>query len=363
MLLPGERLKVLDFGLAKAVDEEAQEPEAPLNAEAKQKFVGTLAYSAPEQRKHRTIDLRADLYSVGLVLREMLTLRTPMDEPASVPEVRSDVSPSLMTVLDKALHEEKENRWQSAAEFRGAIEGAFQASYKRVAMPNLILQTEREVSTDGMVYLEGGSFLMGNSEVAEEAPEFEAQVEPFYMDVHPVTVAEYAEYLKATGSAEPKFWRVPELNGSDQPIVGVSWNEACEFAAWAGKQLPTETQWEFAARGKGDRKFPWGHLDPDSTRCNFGDYLGMPSIVSMHEGGMSPDGIQDLAGNVYEWTLDTYGAYLQKANEESPRRVVRGGSWHSSAHELRCTHRKGLFPETRLTTVGFRCVLPAKTAH
>lgn len=365
MLLPGERVKVLDFGLAKAVDEEAQEPERPTSPDGRPRVIGTLAYSAPEQRKHRPIDLRADLYSVGLVMREMLTLRTPMDEPAAVPEVRSDVSPSLMAVLDKALQEEKEARWQSALEFRQALESAFDSSYRRLAVPNIISKREREVSTEGMVYFEGGSFLMGNNDVPEEAPEFEATVEPFYMDIHPVTVGQYAEYLKATGAPEPKFWRVPELNGTDQPVVGVSWSEACEYAAWAGKQLPTEAQWEFAARGRENRKYPWGHLEPDSTRCNFGDYLGMPSIVSMHEGGMSPDGIQDLAGNVYEWTLDAFAPYRQRHQnpEESPRRVVRGGSWHSGPEEVLCTHRKGLFPESRLTTVGFRCVLPAKTLH
>ena len=365
MLLPGERLKVLDFGLAKAVDEDAAEPEQPQTPDGKQRVIGTLAYAAPEQRKHRPIDLRADLYSVGLVMHEMFTLRTPMDEPAAVPNVRSDVAPSLLAVLDKALHEEKEARWQSAPEFRQALESAFEGSYRRMAVPNNIVQREREVSTDEMVYLEGGGFLMGNNEEPEEAPEFEAYVAPFYMDIHPVTVGQYAEYLKSSGAPEPKFWRVPELNGTDQPVVGVSWSEACEYAAWAGKHLPTEAQWEFAARGRENRKYPWGHLEPDSTRCNFGDYLGMPSIVSMHEGGMTPEGIQDLSGNVYEWTLDAYGPYRQRAqdSDESPRRVVRGGSWHSGIREILCTHRKGLFPETRLTTVGFRCVLAARTAH
>jgi formylglycine-generating enzyme required for sulfatase activity/tRNA A-37 threonylcarbamoyl transferase component Bud32 len=365
MLLPGEHVKVLDFGLAKAVDEEAVAPvEDP---EKRQRVIGTLAYAAPEQRRHRPIDLRADLHSVGTVMHEMFTLRTPMDEPATVSQVRSDVSPSLLAVLDKAVQEEKEARWQSAAEFRAALEGAFEGSYRRVAVPNRVARTEQEVSTEGMVYLEGGSFLMGNDEVPDEAPEFEAFVEPFYMDAHPVTVGEYAAYLKATDAPEPKFWRVPELNGQDQPVVGVSWNEACEYAAWAGKQLPTEAQWEFAARGRGNRRYPWGHLDPDSTRCNFGDYLGMPSIVSMHEGGMTPEGIQDLAGNVYEWTEDAFEPYRHRqqggGESDSPRRVVRGGSWHSGPLELVCSHRKGLFPESRLTTVGFRCVVPARTAH
>jgi formylglycine-generating enzyme required for sulfatase activity len=90
----------------------------------------------------------------------------------------------------------------------------------------------------------------------------------------------------------------------------------------------------------------------------------MPSIVTMHDAGATPDGVFDMAGNVHEWTLGVYAPYdVERGGElvdpTQPRMVVRGGSWHSQANELRCTARKGLFRETQLTTVGFRCVLPA----
>jgi len=363
MLLPGEQVKVLDFGLAKAVNEVAVSPESAPTT--KTRVAGTLAYSAPEQRLHRDIDLRTDLYCVGLVFHEMLTLRTPMDDPVEVMDVRDDVSPSVFAVLEKALAEEKERRWQTAGEFRNGLLEAFERSYKPTPTANHTADAKGGVSTEGMVFLEGGSFLMGNSENPTEAPEFEAQVDPFYMDIHPVTVGQYAEFIKATGHPEPKFWLNPEFNGPNQPVVGVTWHDACAYAAWAGKQLPTEAQWEFAARGKENRTYPWGNLKPDPLRCNYGEHLNMPSIIGMHEAGKTSEGIQDLAGNVYEWTADLFLPYdpakrATDAKTGTTRRAVRGGSWHSDENDLRCTWRKGLFPEAQLTTTGFRCVLPAR---
>lgn len=362
MLMPGERIKVLDFGLAKAIDEEAIVPESSLEPG---RVIGTLAYAAPEQKAHQTIDLRADLYAVGLLFHEMLTLRTPLDDAVDVNSVRDDVSPSLLTVLGKALRTQKENRWQSAGEFRRNLLHAFDDSYKQVSFQYLRGEREEGVSTEGMAYIEGGSFLMGNNDIAEESPEFEAYVEPFYMDMSPVTTEQYEKFLLATQAPEPKFWRNAEFNGPKQPVIGITWAEANAYAVWAGKQLPSEAQWEFAARGKENRKYPWGNLEPDPTRCNYGDYLNMPSIITMHEEGDSAEGIHDLAGNVYEWTQDCFLPYNPAKRGAaittgSPRRVVRGGSWHSSINDLRCSHRKGLFAESQLTTVGFRCVLPVQ---
>lgn len=357
MVLPGERIKVLDFGLARAVDEEA----AYRPGQDPNRVVGTWAYAAPEQKRHHQVDLRTDIYAVGLILHEMLTLRTPLDEPISVNQARSDVSPSLLAVHDRALAQLPEERWQSAGEFRRNLLEAFDRSYRITFVPDSDLPTGQTVSTEGMAFLEGGSFLIGCNEFPEESPEFEVHIEPFYMDRYPVTVGEYAKFIEATGRPTPKYWHGAQFSGLSQPVVGVSWHDANAYAAWVGKKLPTEAQWEFAARGRANRKYPWGNTEPDTTHCNFGDYLGMPSIVTMHEEGMTPEGICDLAGNVYEWTRDAFSPYAQNGGVggDAPQIAVRGGCWSSPPHELRCTHRRGVFPETQLPTVGFRCVLPA----
>ncbi len=363
ILLAGERIKVLDFGLAKAVQEEFIKTE--LNENKSNQIVGTLAYAAPEQRQRQTVDPRSDIYAVGLVFHELLTLRTPMDEAVTVEQVREDVAPSLIQVLKRALHEEKEQRWQTAREFRRALEASFNDSYRRLT-ERIEVNTERgAISTENMVFMEGGNFLMGNDSLRESAPEEEVYVAPFWIDAYPVTVNDYTVYMKATGVPEPKFWRDPQYNGPDQPVIGLTWQDAQRYADWAGKRLPTENQWEFAARGKENRAYPWGTLPPDTTRCNFDDYLGMPSIVTMHEDGHSPDNVHDLAGNVMEWTLDPFIPYKKIRQEpdivlDAPRRAVRGGCFSSPQEDLRTFVRRGIFPETQLPTVGFRCVLPAE---
>ncbi|MCC6486546.1 MAG: SUMF1/EgtB/PvdO family nonheme iron enzyme [Candidatus Hydrogenedentes bacterium] len=365
MLLAGERAKVLDFGLAKVVDEECLFSEPGQDGKTS-RVVGTEAYAAPEQLRHQEVDPRADLYSVGLIFREMLTLRTPLDDFVEVQDVRDDVSPSLFAVLQKAVQLPREDRWQSATEFRTHLLAAFNESYRAVQQPLVHAASGREVSTEGMVFLEGGSFVMGNNAVPDEAPEFQYTVEPFYIDMYPVTNGQYVEFLKETGHPAPKFWGMTEYRGTDQPVIGVTWDDAVAFAAWAGKELPTEAQWEFAARGKENRRYPWGNQDADAHRANYGDFLNMPSIVSMHEEGKTPENVYDLAGNVFEWTADFFLPYNPARREEAaktgaPRRTVRGGSWHSPPQELRCSARKGLFPETAQPTVGFRCVLPFKS--
>lgn len=362
MLLPGEQVKVLDFGLAKAVDVQEE------GEQKTKRVVGTEAYAAPEQKRQLEIDGRCDIYAAGLILHELFTLRTPIDEQVTVAQVRSDVSPSLFEVLDKALREERGDRWQDAGAFRKALLSAFDASYRAVEVAEVQVGEKRTVSTEGMVYLEGGSFLMGNASPPQCAPEFEAEVEPFYMDKHPVTREQYAAYLEATGAAPPKFWNEPELSGADQPVVGVTWAEANAYAAWAGKQLPSEAQWEFAARGKENRRYPWGTQELDPMRCNYGDNLNTPSIVTMHDDGATPEGLLDMAGNVYEWTRDPYAPYDPRLRgkarpSKEPRKAARGGSWNSKPEELRTWQRAGFFPETQSKTIGFRCVVAAEHAN
>ena len=362
MILPGERVKVLDFGLAKVLDEEVE----PIEGEQKpSRVIGTEAYAAPEQLRHLGVDLRADLFAVGLLLREILILRTPIEEQVEIQRVRGDVAPSIIDIVQKAIQPPKEDRWQSAADFRSRLLAAFDASYRQAAIAQIKTGSQRDVSTEGMVFLEGGNFVMGNASVPDEAPEFEYHVEPFYIDLYPVTNRKFANYLKETGNPAPKFWGLPQYVGPDQPVIGVTWSEAAAYAAWAGKQLPTEAQWEFAARGRENRRYPWGNTEPDANRANYGDHLNMPSLVSMHDEGRTPDSICDLAGNVYEWTSDFFLPYdpvkRQAASDHGPPlRAIRGGSWRSPATELRCAFRKGLFAESQLTTMGFRCVLPVK---
>lgn len=369
ILMANEHVKVLDFGLAKVIEEEGagnHSSASPL--QRKRQVIGTEAYASPEQLLHAAVDLRADIYSLGLVLRELLTLRTPPEYPADLEIKRDDVAPGVLEVVAKAVNPDRNERWQSAKAFRDALKSAFDSAYHPVNLQENNHKASKNGSVEGMVYFQGGGFLMGNDAVREEAPEAEVHVEPFWMDIYPVTVAQYAHYLKETGAPEPRYWRDSQLNGPEQPVVGVAWDEASAYACWAGKQLPGEAQWEFAARGRANRKYPWGNLPPDTTRCNYRNYLGMPSIVTMHEDGRTPEGLFDMAGNVYEWTLDPFMPYdhARKRNgnpDSAPRKAVRGGCYESGVDELTTTARKGFFQNVRQRNVGFRCVINCNVSN
>ncbi|MFP6582555.1 MAG: bifunctional serine/threonine-protein kinase/formylglycine-generating enzyme family protein [Candidatus Hydrogenedentota bacterium] len=362
MLLPGDRAKVLDFGLALAIEEE-HEVAAPTGK--KKRIIGTAVYASPEQRRHHSVDSRSDLFTVGLLLKEVLTLRTPADEQVDIMDARDDVAPSIVAVYNRAVLPEKERRYQSAREFRDELSAAYKESYVHKEVAEVVTKSGRTVDTQNMVFMEGGSFMMGSNDSPAESPEHEAVAAPFYIDRYPVTFEEYANFVEETEYRTPKFWDDAELNGPRQPVTGIALSDAQAYAQWAGKTLPSECQWEFAAGGRDKGKYPWGSFEVDTTRCNYGDYLGMPSIVTMHDTGQTPTGIFDMAGNVYEWTVDHYlpyrqGGHSDEAIAKEPRRVVRGGSWHSTPDELTCTSRKGLFPESQLATVGFRCVVDAE---
>ncbi len=228
---------------------------------------------------------------------------------------------------------------------------------------------------NGMVFVPAGEFLMGSTaeqllKMAEvdEFPQRRVFVDDFYIDIHEVTNAQYKVFLDSTQTEAPPKWMHGDYGiGEDGfPVISVSFDEAAAYAKWVGKRLPTEAEWEKAARGTDGRVFPWGDSF-DRALANNGEHL-VP--VMSYPAGVSWYGCFDMAGNAAEWVDSRYEAYPRGSNDVIPkgvpdrnevfskdRRVYRGGSWNTFSKYLRCANRESTAPGKRWVYVGFRCVV------
>ncbi len=226
----------------------------------------------------------------------------------------------------------------------------------------------------GMVYIPAGPFQMGaDDSYDDQAPAHQVKLPGYYIDVHEVTVGEYRKFAKATSRKLPVELKNPVMGKDELPVVEVTWEDATAYAKWAHKRLPTEAEWEKAARGTDGRRYPWGNEpvyhggrhwacysatlfhNPIYTRTVPGDFYATDS---------SPYGVRNMAGNVSEWTASEYVAY---PGNEMPSRlygtgvhVIRGGAWSSNAALLSVTRRQAIaIKGYHHNDVGFRCAKDA----
>jgi formylglycine-generating enzyme required for sulfatase activity len=201
-----------------------------------------------------------------------------------------------------------------------------------------------------------------------ETPQHEVTLPGYWMGKYPVTVAQFREFAAEYRWADWKSLQKP----GHHPMVHVTWHDALAYCRWlAGKTglpvtLPSEAEWEKAARGTDGRLYPWGDAPPDAQRCNFNNNVGTTTPVGQY----SPQGdstyeCADMAGNVWEWTRSQWKAYPYRVEEgredlsagDSVRRVVRGGAFDSSGRHVRCAFCHSRLPSSRLQAQGFRVVL------
>lgn len=247
------------------------------------------------------------------------------------------------------------------------------------AVPTLGLGSTM-VDRDGMtlVYVPGGKFRRGstgNDPFAQndEHPRRSVTVSAFWIDQTEVTNKQYRACIEAgvceTRTLTQKTWDVYHNDPyyDDYPAVYVDWDNAKTYCEWVGRRLPTEAQWEKAARGPHGRMYPWGDDPPTGDLLNYDRLIGHPTPVKSYEAGVSPYGVYDMAGNVYEWVhdwyaLDYYGdaASLNPPGPEAgERHICRGGSYNSGASFVRTASRLDVLPrQGGFPDVGFRCALP-----
>ena len=246
------------------------------------------------------------------------------------------------------------------------------------ASERVVLRLDKDLEME-FIRIPAGEFLMGSDQEKDlwagftEVPQHRVNLSEYWMGRTPVTNAQYAVFTLSTGAKAPEHWRSnqPPQALLDHPVVFVSWYEAAAYCEWLSQQsgrrvsLPTEAQWEKAARGTDGRIYPWGDEVPDATRCNFNRSNQTTPAGQYSPLGDSPYGCVDLVGNVLEWCADWYedNYYLCSPADNPPgpasgeRRVLRGSSWFDSAPFVRAARRACTRPDFSLYLWGFRCVL------
>jgi formylglycine-generating enzyme required for sulfatase activity len=234
--------------------------------------------------------------------------------------------------------------------------------------PGVTAAPTLEIAEVPMIAIPAGDFVMGNDAGDDdEKPAHTVFVDAFEIDQFEVTNEQFQAFVEETGyvsegekAGESYTWRTAAEGKPRHPVVMVTWNDAVAYCEWHGKRLPTEAEWEKAARGTEGFTYPWGNeWAPDKANAQESGYRGT-IIVGSLPAGASPYGVMDMAGNVAEWTSDWYEAYPGSTFRSSyfgkKYRVIRGGGWFTETHLVRTTERSASSVDLRNDDVGIRCV-------
>ncbi len=380
---------IMDFGIAKLLDSPTDSTHG--------KVMGTFEFMSPEQMNAAPVDGRSDQYSLAVVAYQLLTgcrvfeaedlgtliSMVLLQGPLAASSRNSALPRDVDAVFDRALAKKAADRYESCTAFVADLEARLHvtgaprrspADRTTVKMRVKIGHKAGEVrlnETDRQryVWIPPGTFRMGCSPgdtecYDDEMPAHEVTISTgFWMGETPVTEGAYKRYAEAKGKSMPVHVHpvLQEKSAADDrlAVVSVTWDEAVSYCEWAGGRLPTEAEWEFAARG-GTAGTRYGDLEEVAW---YKKNSGGPTPVGLKQANAY--GLFDMLGNVWEWTADWYGKdYYQADPQRDPAgppegmaRSLRGGSWYDYGRSARASGRSKLGPGYRYDAIGFRCVL------
>jgi formylglycine-generating enzyme required for sulfatase activity len=402
------RSLVTDFGIARTADS---------SLTATGMFIGTPAYLAPEQVTGEPSDHRADIYALGVMAYELLAGQAPflgatptavlMKRLAGPPEpimsVRKDTPPELAAVVDTCMASDPEQRFQSASDIVAALHGdvirtptspggrtvkrpparkpwvvplavglgvtVVAAVVVAVVIRKSTLDPSRTsappVTTTAveMIAIPAGTYTIGERGIGPASPPYQVTMPGFSMEKTEVTVAAYKEYVAATNGVAP--WG-DSLPSPSLPVTRVTWPEANTYCKWRhpdGGRLPTEEEWEAAARGPSLHSYPWGDTFAPGAANTESAGQGAPVPVGSYPRGATPLGLQDMIGNVWEWTSSSMRPYKNGGpmppEMTTNMRVIRGGAFNTLDRLATVSIRGRSQPTTKredLAATGLRCV-------
>ena len=340
---------------------------------------GTPKYMAPEQYLHLAdIDQRADLYALGILAYELLTdgnipicslkdvFKTgglPVFQPQDIVAPSTfcaAIPPELDRLVLALIEHDRDKRPGSAAEVSSVLE-------KVVLLDPFRPFTSADKAAT--VHIAAGSYSVGEKSGgrAFDQPQKKIRLSAFKVAVAPVTNADYRRFIGATGYKAPGLLDHPQFGADTHPVVMVSWDDAAAYARWAGGRLPTELEWEVAAKA-GDplNVYPWGAANPQIIHANIDNLCATTTPVGSYRTGNNAQGLMDCCGNVWEWCSDVWDETLLKslvADSLDPLsaasgelRAIRGGSFDSPAIAGRTTFRHRIERQTLRADIGFRIV-------
>ena len=377
LMTQDDNVVISDFGVAKLL--------AGYGNATTGTITGTPAYMSPEQALGKPIDLRADLYSMAIIVYEMLVGRVPFTGTLpvtvilkhlheAVPPLRQfhpEVPRHVEAVLLKALSKRPEKRYRSVAEFLHALAGASRTMRRDPQLASAD-HIRTVVGPDGKeyIYIPAGEFTMGSRE-DKDTPSRKVYLDGFYVSRYPVTNAEYHAFVEATGYRRPEHWQggIYPAWSADHPVIYANWHDAAAYCRWARGRLPSEAEWEKTARGTDERRYPWGDKF-DAAHCNSRESAIKDStpVGRYSPVGDSPFGVGDMAGNVWEWVLDWHAPVdSDKSRTRNPMgpasgksKVIRGGSYINKERLVSCFARDHALPEICAVNYGFRVRLDEK---